>query len=300
MAACMIAFALYLLLSEQKRGQTEADKLSLSISKQMNEGDRIGQMNNLIVRNRELVFASRQMEQVTESNYLAFASPLANQLLNEAVTSAVDIEKERRNQIGLSQNVVRDQIEKYNIDAQNTTTFKLPWWQSYQLHITDVNGGSVKDVQSNVEHTEIYADLNDFDKQKKYFQPGSNLYFGNINAKLPAPDNNIDFKITSLPAAVDKNIAPARMVNPEVYKFGNSFFENGKYVKQSFDQIPTAVQVLGDMDVKMNKENQTVKIGAASLTNGAQPLQSAFDAREQQLQLLNQPNLNPFNQDKNQ
>lgn len=291
LAVCMIGFAFYLLLSEQKRGQTEADKLALDIAKRMNEGDRVGQINNLVVRNRELVYASRQIEQVTQAKYLYFAAPLAQQLLDEATNSSVAIDKERRNQIGMMQNIVRDTVEKYNMHTQNTTTFTLPWWQTYALHVTNVSGGSLKDVQSNVLHTEIYDDLTEFDQRSKFIQKASNLYMGNINAKLPTPDNSMDFKITSLPAPVEKAIAPARLANPEVFKFGNLFFENGKFVKQSFDQIPTAVRVQGDMNVKMRDQDQTVQIGSTALTNGAVPMSSAFDTREQNL-----INLNPFTQ----
>ena len=282
LAVCMIGFAFYLLLSEQKRGQTEADKLALAITKCMNEGDRIGEINNLVVRNRELVYASRLTANTTNNSYLSFCSPLAQQLLDEASSGSVAIDKERKTQITLQQNAIRDIIERYNMHTQNSTTFTLPWWKSYALQVFQVNGGSLRDVQSNVEHTEIYDELNDEDRRAKYIQPGSNLYMGNINAKLPPPDNNLDFKITSLPAPVETLIAPARLANPEVFRYGNLFFQNGKATKQSFDQIPTAVQVVGKMDVEMREGNQTVQLGSTAQTNGALPIPSAFPPQQNQ------------------
>lgn len=285
LAVCMIGFAFYLLLSEQKRGQTEADKLALEISKSMNENDRIGQINNLVVRNRELVYASRLTANTTINSNLSFCAPLAQQLLDEASSSSVEIDKERKTQITLQQKRIKDIVERYNMHTQNVTTFSLPWWKTYGLQVFQVNGGSLRDVQSNVEHTEIYDELNIEDRRAKYVQPGSNLYMGNINAKLPTPDNNLDFKITSLPAPVEKLIAPARLANPEIFHFGNLFFDNGKAVMQSFDQIPTAVQVVGRMDVQMREGNQRVQIGSTALTNGAQPVPDAFP---------NIPNQNQF------
>lgn len=276
LAVCMIGFAFYLLLSEQKRGQTEADKLALEISKSMNENDRIGQINNLVVRNRELVYASRLTANTTVNSNLSFCAPLAQQLLDEASSGSVEIDKERKTQITLQQKRIKDIVERYNMHTQNVATFSLPWWKTYGLQVFQVNGGSLRDVQSNVEHTEIYDDLNIEDRRAKYVQPGSNLYMGNINAKLPTPDNNLDFKITSLPAPVEKLIAPARLANPEIFHFGNLFFDNGKAVMQSFDQIPTAVQVVGRMDVQMREGNQRVQIGSTALTNGAQPIPEAF------------------------
>lgn len=282
LATCMVGFAFYLFLSEQKRGQTEADKLALEVCKQMNKDDRIGQLNNLIVRNRELVYASRQITDATNNSVLSFCAPLAQQLQDEAASGSIAIDKERRTQIALEQNAIKDVIERYNMHTQNSTSFTMPWWKSYALQVFQVNGGSLKDVQSNVEHTEIYEDLTDQDRKAKYIQPGSNLYMGNINARLPAPDNNLDFKLTALPAPVDKLIAPARLANPEVFKYGNMFFESGKAVKQSFDQIPTAVQVIGRMDVKVKENNQSVQIGSTAQTNGALPIPSAFDLKKQQ------------------
>ncbi len=290
LTVCMIGFAFYLLLSEQKRGQTEADKLALEISKCMNENDRIGQINNLVVRNRELVYASRLTANTTVNSNLSFCAPLAQQLLDEASANSVAIDKERKTQITLQQKKIRDVVERYNMHTQNVTTFSLPWWKTYGLQVFQVNGGSLRDVQSNVEHTEIYEDLNFDDKRAKYFQAGSNLYMGNINAKLPAPDNNLDFKITSLPAPVEKLIAPARLANPEIFHFGNLFFEDGKAVTQSFDQIPTAVQVLGRMDVQMREGNQRVQIGSTAVTNGAQPVPDAFPDSNNQ-NLMQMPNV---------
>jgi hypothetical protein len=283
---CMIGFAFYLLISEQKRGQTEADKMALQIAKCMNENDCIGQINNLVVRNRELVYASRLTANTTINSNLSFCSPLAQQLLDEASSGSVAIDKERKNQITIQQKKIKDIVERYNMHTQNVTTFNLPWWKTYGLQVFQVNGGSLRDVQSNVEHTEIYDDLNFDDRRANYFQPGSNLYMGNINARLPAPDNILDFKITSLPAPVEKLIAPSRLANPEVFHFGNLFFEDGKSVVQSFDQIPTAVQVVGRMDVEMREGNQRVQIGSTALTNGAQPIPSPFpDANQNFFQI---------------
>jgi hypothetical protein len=44
---CVVAFAGYMLLSQQKRGQTDADEVTLNVAKLMNGDDRVGQMNNV-------------------------------------------------------------------------------------------------------------------------------------------------------------------------------------------------------------------------------------------------------------
>jgi len=269
--ACMVGFAFYMLLTEQKHGQSQTDQLALGIAKTLNEQDRIGDVNQLIVRNRELVYTSRMMMSTCDNSFLAFASPLASQLLNEAVTSNVQIDKERRNQMGLMKKHIADVVDQYNTHQGTAAHLSLPWWKSYEMQVVQINCGSINDVQSNVLHSEIYDDLTDIDKRKRYFQPKSNLYMGNINAKLENPDTGIDFKIASLPAAVEKAIAPPRLTNPEAFKFANQVVDDGKLVNQSFDQIPSAVQVLGHMDVTMRNDRNTVQVGSTAICNGAEP-----------------------------
>lgn len=271
MAACIIGFCMYMLLTEQKHGQGETDRVALDIAKRLNDHDRIGDLNQLIVRNRELVYTSRMMQTTCDSGYMAFASPLAAQLLNEAVTSNIQLDKERRGQMGLMKKGISDLIDQYNLEHNEKTRMFLPWWTAYETHIVQVNCGSIKDVQSNVAHTEIYDDLIDLDMRAKYFQPKSNLYMGNINAKLPNPDNMVDFKVSSLPAAVERNVSPPRLTNPEAFKFGNQVIDDGKLVNMSFDQVPSAVQVLGHMDISMKGDMQTVQVGSVAVSNGAQP-----------------------------
>jgi hypothetical protein len=269
--ACIVGFGFYLILTEQKRGQGQTDQLALGIAKTMNDQDRIGDINQLMIRNRELVYTSRMMLTTCDSSFLAFASPLASSLLNEAVTSNVQIDKERRNQIGLMKKRIADVVDQYNMRVGDQAHLTLPWWKSYDMQVVQINCGSINDVQSNVLHTEIYDDLNDIDLRKKYFQPKSNLYMGNINAKLENPDNAIDFKIASLPAAVERAISPPRLTNPEAFKFANQMFDDGKLVNQSFDQIPSAVQVLGHMDVTMRDDKGTVQVGSTAICTGSEP-----------------------------
>ena len=271
LASCIIGFAFYLLLTEQKRGQNEADQIALQLVNMMNRDDRIGQMNNLIARNRELVYASRSMANWCDNSYMYFCSPLAYQLLDEAAASNIEIERERKNQIVMMQNNVRDYVDQYNLHVNPNARFSLPWWQAYALQITDVDAGSVEGVQSNVVHDEIYEDLNDLDRRAAYVQLKSNLYKGDINAKLPNPDQSLDFKLCSIAAPVEKTVAPARLVNPDSFKYANYIFQNGEFRKETFVQIPSAVRVLGRMMISMRGDKQAVTIGSTALTTGAGP-----------------------------
>ncbi|HEY9716118.1 MAG TPA: hypothetical protein V6C69_01510 [Trichormus sp.] len=269
--ACVIAFGLYMLLSEQKRGQSKADLAAMQMAKVLNDTDRVGQMNNLIARNRELVFVSRQaVNQCSAQQYNAWA-PLANLLCNEARASNDLVEAERKQQAEASQKAIRKIVLEYNASTRESPLFVLPWWKSYDSEIYDVRIGSVDKVQSNALSNEIYPDLRQFDQEKKYFQPISNLYVGGVNAKLPEPDGDLIFKFASLPAPVENTISPARLINSGLFKPAGQVVDNKKFLDPKVDQIPTAVEVTDRMSVEAVDNQQQVRSGSCAASNGATP-----------------------------
>jgi hypothetical protein len=268
---CVVAFSFYLLVTQQERQQTVADNIALSLAKTINEGDRIGQMNNLVTLNRELVYNSRQISAATMSSDLYFCSPLAQQLLNEARSSADDVDKERQQQIEVAKAALHYQIDNYNVNTKNQPQLHLPWWQSYDPQILQVNLGSIAGVTSNVVHNDVFQPLTDYDLiDRKYVQKSSHLYFGNICAKLPEPDSDLNFKLTSLPAPVETTVAPARLANGQVFSSAGTVFANGKFVPETkFDQIPSAVQVLATMKVASNNNKGELLVSSVAACNGA-------------------------------
>ncbi|MGH9550493.1 MAG: hypothetical protein ACRD3W_14020 [Terriglobales bacterium] len=270
--ACVVAFAFYLLLAEQKRGQTQTDEAAMEIAKSLNELDRVGQLNNVVARNREFVFVSRQALDMTQSkNYQQWVQ-LANYLCDEARASNQLVEKERKNQIELSKAEVRKIAFKKNMNARSDAVFRLPWWQSYDTQIFDVSCGAVDKVQSNVLNTDVYPDLREFDLAQKYFQKGSDLYMGGINAKLPSPDNDLTFKFAALAAPVQNTISPARLINTEAYKPFATIYVNRKFENRDMDQVPTAVEVSSHMDVSaLNQDKTAVKVNSCAVCTGALP-----------------------------
>jgi hypothetical protein len=261
---CIIAFCFYMLLAEQNRGQSKVDKSTLELAKAFNEGDRVGQLNNVVARNRELVFVSRQSVDQASAKGLTVWSALANSLCDN----------ERKLQIKLSLKEARDFAYQHNLktDSQNAV-FSLPWWRTYDTQIYEVSVGSVKGVESNVLNTDVYPDLRQYDEEKRYFQKGSNLYLGGINAKLPSPDNDLDFHFAALPAPVDNTISPARLVNAEAFRTAATIFQDDKNLDHTPPDLPTAVQIIEKMPVSaMDTRNRDdVRIGSVAASTGAVP-----------------------------
>lgn len=270
---CLIGFGFYLLLAQQKKGQNQADRLTLSLAESLNKDDKIGQMNNVVARCRELVYVSRQNADAAANERNAVLTPLANQLLDESRSSAQFVEAERKNEIAYLTKKARQAVEDYNMHTHTDSTFNLPWFKTYDPEVQDVYFGYIDKVQCNVTNTEVIPDLRLFDEQKKYFEKGSQLYRGNIDAKLPSPDSDLTFKLSSLPANVDRSVSPPRLTNPEVFVKLAPIFENSKFTNQTVpDQIPSAVEVVERMNVSMKSGDQKVRLGSTATTNGAQPV----------------------------
>jgi hypothetical protein len=268
--ACICGFCYYMFFSEQQRAQGKADTETLEMVKLLNGDDRVGQINNTIARNRELVFVSRSSETQASEKRFANWAPLARYLCDEARSSSELVEAERVNQIALAKKAICYEADHFNINCKNNPIFQLPFWHSWDSEVFDITLGSSTRTESNVPNSDLYPELRDWDKQQKYFQEGSNLYRGNINAKLPAPDNDLDFKIASLPAPVDRTVAQARLINPESYTPAGVVFKDMKHVDCKLDQIPTAIHAVQRIWFTAMENDQQIQIGSSALTGGAQ------------------------------
>jgi hypothetical protein len=162
---------------------------------------------------------------------------------------------------------------KYNMHTTTSPIFSLPWWHTYDSEIYEISVGGVKNVESNVLNTTVYPDLREFDQQKRYFQKGSDLYLGGINAKLPSPDTDLDFRFSPLPAPVDNTVAQARLINNEVFKPYGTVFQDKKFVDARLEELPTAVRVVQHMSVSAlnNNNKDEVQVGSCAASNGALP-----------------------------
>jgi hypothetical protein len=269
--ACLVAFAFYMLMSQQKKGQTTADEASLSLARVLNDGDRIGQMNNVIERCRELVYTSRVNDDLAQDPKNTLWKDLSAQLLAESRENARLVEAERKNQIKVCVKNLQDIVWTRNKKAPTGKRFSLPWFESYFPQVSELKIGSIKAVESNVENLQVIPNLREFDLQSKYIQKGSNLYMGNINAKLPSPDNDLDFKLSSLPADVAGTVAPSRLTTSEVFQPSVSVWLKQKPEMQLPEHLPGATQIVEEMDVASRENTGTLRLNATATANGAMP-----------------------------
>lgn len=276
----LLVFSLYLLFAEHLRGHSDTNRVTLEMAKILNESDRSGKINNIVARNRELIALSRENLDLAKSTNQDDWGPLANRLCDEARASQTLVENERKQQIALVKRDVLDYIEQFNRKTKDIKALELPLWKSQHGDILEATLGSVKDVTSNVENTDVYPILRDHDRRQNYFHPDSSLYLGNIDAKLPAPDNDLDFKLSSVAAPVETTISPGRLVDGNVFVPMSAIYADRKKVDKPLDQLPSAIHVVRRSDVTIvTGDKQSMKETSVATCNGAQPLSEEMESQ---------------------
>ncbi|HEY9678907.1 MAG TPA: hypothetical protein V6C76_12940 [Drouetiella sp.] len=190
-----------------------------TLNQGINSANREGQMNDMIMRTRALVKESREnidqtAQNINNENYRG----LADQLMDEAKQSAVDMEAERKTLKQVSEQEATDAIINRLAEIQKLNV-SLPWLQFSSPKLVRKIGiqfGQVKDVQSNV--MQLDASNNLMTDDQSYVAPNKH-YKAGANARLQGSDSSLDFKVSSLqPASLNKEISPARLILPDTFQ----------------------------------------------------------------------------------
>ncbi|MBA3995255.1 MAG: hypothetical protein C0469_17185 [Cyanobacteria bacterium DS2.3.42] len=284
----VIGIGVMLVLFSQQKGRQSADELALTLAQVLNRDDRQGQMNNLVERSRELVFSSRKAYDDCVSEEFHNMEPLMRDLLEESRTGAQHVEKTRES---LSAAILADmQIAQkdFNQRLKQAQSFSLGWMKTAVPTLKQLELGSIEKVNSNVMAPPGFAELRKLDEKIGICDPQSGVYFGNINAKLPGADGDLDFKLSSLAPPVGSTVSAARLTDSRVFKQSKvlplasegggdkdaSQTEEEKRKAQRIYQIPSAVKVKLSVAVSAGGTNQLqdhLGVITTATTGGAQP-----------------------------
>ena len=261
----LIALSFAGLVFQQNRLRTSADEISLAGARALNKKNRIGQMNDMIARCRQLVHSSRNQYDKAVSDHPNL-SQLAYRQLLEARDGAALLETQRVYLKTLAANEAKVAvINKYN-SLKSTYQITLPWMKVSNFKLQHRYLGKLKDVESNVEELKNLSSLESHDQSASYVStdPGMKLYKDGINAKLPSPDSSLAFKLSSLPAPVEDTVAPARVALADYF------------LNVTPDEIPSAVQILVTVDVSTGlgaaAKNVMAARGTASTTGAGKQM----------------------------
>ncbi len=262
------------LLFQNSRSQDKVDAMALSFARLINAGNRVGQINELEDRCRELVYVSRQTEIACPAADCGYMTALCDQLLSDARSGQKLVEAERQNQINLICNEVQDAATRYNRDRSADSSFSLNWLQTYEPRITDVALGTIKDVQSSVRSQTVFSELAYHDYLADYFDPETALYKAPLNARLPGSDADLSFELSALPASVKMITPQPRNTNSDVFVPYGKVVESGEQSPNSIQHIPNAVHVSCAMDALVGPHGSnkvSISVVSTGITSGASP-----------------------------
>jgi hypothetical protein len=241
--ATIMGYSFASLFLVNNRLQSSADEIALAGAKKLNEKDRIGQMNNMVVRCRQLVYSSRKDLDDTKKffpNLEGYAQPL----LDEARDSSMTLELERQKIARLAKSEATQAMQNRFNDIKPTYPMVLPWLKIGTPRLTTMTFGRIDDVDSNVEQMKAFKELDDSDENLGYISNmngrGLKLFKSDLpdGLRLQTVDSDLSFKLSSLPAPVDGIIAPARVMLP------------AKRKNVSADNAPSVAQVKLQLQVE--------------------------------------------------
>ncbi len=215
----MIGYSYGGLVFTHNRLQASADEIALAGARKLNENDRIGQMNNMIARSRQLVYESHQHLLQVQDNYPQLTE-IADQLYTESRDTAKELETQRNALKWIAQSEAMVAMEKKFDQIKGSYPMSLPWMKVGKLHTLTMRYGRMDNVESNVEELKNISELENWDNDKDYIKnnPGLKLYRYNCKAELPAPDDDLKFYLCSLAAPVEKTVSPAHIALAKAFQ----------------------------------------------------------------------------------
>lgn len=277
--ACIIVFALVigvtamLLLSSHSKSRNIADELALTSAQVLNSEDRQGRINTLTERSRELVFASRN-NYSDISHRARYLEPLSRQMVEEARNGANQVSMERNTLIADISDQIDAQFKEENKNmAAGRNSLNFGWFRTQTPYLTGCEVGVIKDIDSNVTAPMQFDELRGYDIKANLINTQSNLYKGGIDAKLPSPDSDLSFFLSSLPAPVKGTIAGARLLSDDKFIVKAKMDVGSKKISLG-NQIPSAVKLKLTTQVTASGQGQmsgNVANSSVATTNGGTP-----------------------------
>jgi hypothetical protein len=266
---CAIAFVLVLivifavtlgkLFVHHVHDQSVTDATTLRAAAILNTNDQIGRMNNLVVQSRELVFDSRAAHSSTLTNNFWYLEPIAQHLLDDSRWGASCVDNAR-------QRLIVEQLKSLQEMARSDSSL-----QKHGAKIVGMQVGNLAEAKSNVYDDEA-DELQDYDSQRRWIDPKTKLFYGNVTTPLPNEDRDLVFKISPLHAPSNGKMVQAAIISTNDFKSTATLIENDKPKAASCDQAPSAVKIDYSIEDKVGKDYGPVNLrySSAATTNGGQ------------------------------
>ncbi len=200
------------------RLQTSADEIALAGARKLNEYNRLGQMNDMIARCRQLVYGNNQQLAIVRSYGNApLLEKLTSQLNSESGQSASLLEEERHKLVLIAKAEATKVMEDKFHEIESRYAMVLPWMTVEAPKVVLNQTGTIIGMQSNSQELQGFDELSTKDQVNVFEGKPVRLYRAERDAKLPIPDSP-SFRFSPLAAPVANEISPARVVLPESFK----------------------------------------------------------------------------------
>jgi hypothetical protein len=267
----VFGLVVYFTMFSQRRMQNQADRVTLVGAGILNRGDRTGQMNNMVARSRELVYNAREIHQRARSGY-SHLEPLARQLLEESRAGAHLVEEERQRMVQLNLQQAMEEVKNAASQGGSSRGMSFFGVKTSTPELVGMEVGYIDGVLSSVDASEGNPELKALDVASGYVDKETGLYKANVNARLPSPDSDLNFKICSLPAPVKKEALPARLIQPSVFRRTARLMEDGKEIRDTCEHLPSAVRLVFETKVTSGQDSkQPLQVSTVAITSGALP-----------------------------
>lgn len=242
-ALTLVAIGTSMLMLSNSKLNSTTENIGLQAGVQLNKNDRIGEMNTMVERSRESVFTARKAYDDI-SKQAPHVEPLARMLLDDARYGATKVEEERQLLSGMLGKELEVSIaarvkETKDRGPNNLMLFTLEPTEDIIIEV-----GSLRDMPSNATAPLALGALKEFDAQAGYLYQKTSYYRPEINVRLPAPDNDLNFVFASLHPRIKDTIAPARLITPDDFEGKTVIVAPGRLIRPRLHNLPTAVRLV--------------------------------------------------------
>lgn len=243
----MIAISMNTLHLVDGKLRSSAEKVALELAINLNDGDRIGEMNSMTEYARELVYTSRDAHNRIAYGY-AHIEPLARMLLDEAREGACQVEGERNN---LSSVICNDALALKRMKENNIMEpVNILFFNVKPEGISTLEVGACKFVPSNAVLPIGIPDLRAFDRERKFTFESSDYYKPDIDVYLPDPDGDLKFRFSSLAPMVKKTVSQPRLVSPNDFEPLATLTDEFTRKRSVLKYMPSAVRMVTKTNVR--------------------------------------------------
>lgn len=247
-ALTLVAIAVCALLLVEAKLRSTTDNFGLQAGVQLNQGDRIGEMNLMVERSRESVFTSRKTyDEICKT--APHVEPLARLLLEDSRKGAIKVDEERQLLAGMLGKEIEVSLTSQVRNAKKRGRINLMFFALEQTDDVLVEVGSIRDIPSNATAPLALNQLKDWDTEEGFFFENTKYYRPDVNVKLPAPDNDLKFLFASLAPRIKETIADARLITPDDFDGKTILVEPGKSARARLRNLPSAIRFVNKTSV---------------------------------------------------